>query len=180
MKPLIVHDTEDDWGREIISYLKEKKDAMLQFIDLADKKIITCRGCFQCWTKTPGFCRFSDDMNDILKEQLQSDLVIYLCPLKWGSCSPAMKTFQDRSLCLALPFFRKVNGKTHHPPRYRQSSHTVLAGYGKDLQDDECEVFRFIGEQMSYNLYKAGLNILTVQNHEDLAQLESVLTGGVK
>ena len=177
MGTLVIHDTPDDWGKEIIRHLQTGNGEKLRFVDLSEKKITSCIGCFYCWIRTPGLCRFRDDMDGILKEQIRSDRVLCLSPVTWGSYSPAMRTFQDRSLCLALPFFRKINGVTHHPPRYENFPGTVLAGYGKDLSGEECEVFRHIGNRLSHNLYKEDTDVLILQTQEDLPLLERALGG---
>ena len=35
-----------------------------------------CRGCFSCWSKTPGKCCIHDDMQEIIEKILRADVVI--------------------------------------------------------------------------------------------------------
>ena len=52
--------------------LEIDKDAEIRQLNLSEKKIAPCRGCFACWNKTPGKCVMTDDMQegiDVYKRQ---------------------------------------------------------------------------------------------------------------
>jgi len=95
--------------------------AKVEVINLRDKKIKNCIGCFTCWTKNPGRCRLEDDMTkEIFPKWLKADLAVYATPLYIHTMNAAMSTFRERTLPALQPFFEKdANGKTHHPPRYK-------------------------------------------------------------
>ncbi len=40
----------------------QEAGAEVQVVNLREKKIKNCIGCFTCWTKTPGQCIHKDDM----------------------------------------------------------------------------------------------------------------------
>ena len=40
--------------------------AEVEIVNLREKKINNCIGCFTCWTKTPGECLHKDDMTSDL------------------------------------------------------------------------------------------------------------------
>ncbi|MCK5205109.1 MAG: flavodoxin family protein, partial [Desulfobacterales bacterium] len=52
--------------------------ADVEVVNLREKNIKNCIGCFTCWTKTPGKCLHKDDMtNELFPKWLKSDLVVY-------------------------------------------------------------------------------------------------------
>lgn len=92
--------------------------ADVEIAALRKKKIKQCVGCFTCWTKTPGVCIHQDDMTkELYPKWLAADLVVYAFPLYHYTVSAAMKTFIERTLPVALPFFEQEGAETHHPLR---------------------------------------------------------------
>ncbi|NLI53149.1 MAG: flavodoxin family protein [Clostridiales bacterium] len=101
-----------------------------------------CRGCFDCWTKTPGECIMKDGVSEINRACMESDAVVYLCPVVFGQFSANIKSSIDRWLPNMLPFFMtRSDGSTMHPPRYEDYPAQVFLGYGEGLTDDEAELF---------------------------------------
>ena len=90
--------------------------------------ITHCTGCFDCWLKTPGLCKFNDDGRQIAEAYIKSDLVIFFTPVTFGGYSSELKKALDRIICLITPFFIKINGETHHQPRYEK--YPMLMGIG--------------------------------------------------
>ncbi len=58
--------------------IKESRGEV-EYINLK-KKINNCCGSYNCWTKTPGVCRYKDDMPDLLLKTREVDLVIFVSP----------------------------------------------------------------------------------------------------
>lgn len=179
MKNLIIHDTPDEQGRIILQYLMGKAESNdhYHFIDLEKSSMEPCMGCFGCWLKTPGLCVFGDDAREVLKQEINSDRVMYLCPVTWGSYSPSMKIYQDRSLSRVLPFFEKRNGETHHPPRYDKSPVPFLAGYGQVISSDEESLFRKTGDNLNDNIHKSEMNTIIVRDQNDFSMLDKFFEG---
>ncbi len=94
--------------------------AEVEVVELRRKKIRYCIGCFTCWTKTPGVCIHKDDMTrEIFPKYRDSNLVILATPLFHYTVNAVMKTFIERTLPIALPFFEKRDGVTAHPYRHK-------------------------------------------------------------
>ena len=95
--------------------------AEVETINLRDKKIKSCIGCFTCWTKTPGKCVQKDDMsNEIYPKLLESDLAINATPLYYHNMNGAMSTFRERTLPAVQPFFEiGEDGRNYHPLRHK-------------------------------------------------------------
>jgi multimeric flavodoxin WrbA len=93
--------------------------AEVEVVNLREKTIKNCIGCFTCWTKTPGKCIHQDDMTkELLPKFKGSDLVVFATPLYFHTMNAAMSAFRERTLPNALPFFElDEQGKTYHPLR---------------------------------------------------------------
>ncbi|MEJ2588093.1 MAG: NAD(P)H-dependent oxidoreductase [Deltaproteobacteria bacterium] len=81
-------------------------------VNLSEKTIKPCLGCFNCWTKTPGRCIQMDDMtHELLPKVSDVDLLVYATPLYFKTMNAAMSIFRERMLPLSLPFMEKRDGK---------------------------------------------------------------------
>jgi hypothetical protein len=89
----------------------------IEEIMLCDRDIKPCRGCFTCWTKTPGTCVHRDDMDILLPALLRTQLIVYAFPLYIYSVPGIVKNFLDRQIPLFRPELVERNGITAHPPR---------------------------------------------------------------
>ncbi|MBU3917990.1 NAD(P)H-dependent oxidoreductase [bacterium] len=94
----------------------------VEYIHLKKKLIKNCCGCYNCWTKTPGVCRYKDDMPDLLLKTRKADLIVYVSPLFIFSVNSRLKTFLDRSIPNIKPYMIKKDGLTSHPFRYEEDS----------------------------------------------------------
>jgi len=65
-------------------------------IFLSEKTINYCRGCYTCWTKTPGKCVHHDDMQGIIEEMRDANILIFGSPLYFNNVSGTLKVFFDR------------------------------------------------------------------------------------
>ncbi len=89
-----------------------------KIISLDKLDITPCIGCLDCWFKNPGKCRFEDDMETVMKEQVNCDFIIYLGDVIFGSFTSTLKVGIDRSVSMFQPFFIKERDETHHVLRY--------------------------------------------------------------
>ena len=80
-----------------------------------------CRGCFSCWSKTPGKCCIHDDMQEIIERILQADVVIWSFPLYYFGLPGPLKNLIDRQLPMSLPFMSAEAENGGHPSRYDMS-----------------------------------------------------------
>lgn len=122
--------------------------AEVEVVELRRKKIRYCIGCFTCWTKTPGVCIHKDDMTrEIFPKYRDSDLVVLATPLFHYTVNAIMKTFIERTLPIALPFFEKQDGATRHPYRHKAPPVAVLsvAGFPEESVFDALKFYaRFL------------------------------------
>jgi len=69
-------------------------------VDLMERRIAPCRGCYHCWIVTPGQCVHHDDMADLLSAFIAADVVVCATPLYYYSASSRMQVFLERTLPL--------------------------------------------------------------------------------
>lgn len=85
-----------------------------------------CRGCYACWGKG-GACAIADDMPAILKQIVESDLVIFSFPLYCYGMPAPLKAIIDR----VLPLSTRVqavdaDGRTYHPSKRQNTTRFML------------------------------------------------------
>jgi len=105
--------------------------ADVEVVDLRQKTIKNCIGCYTCWTKTPGLCVHQDDMTkELFPKWLESDLVVYATPLYHFTLNARLKCFIERTLPVLEPFFLQKDARTRHPVRKRPPKAVFLSVAG--------------------------------------------------
>jgi putative NADPH-quinone reductase len=105
--------------------------AEVDVVDLRNKSVKHCVGCYTCWTKTPGVCIHKDDMsNELFPKWRASDLVIYATPLYHFTLNARMKAFIERTLPFLEPYLQDRGRETGHPARYKHPRVVFLSVAG--------------------------------------------------
>lgn len=125
----------------------------LEVIDLKDKEVAPCRGCFACWLNTPGVCIIDDAGREVAKNVINSELLILLTPVIFGGVSSTLKKGIDRLIPNILPHFRKINGEIHHKARYKKYPELMAVGLLEKRDDEVEEIFSHLFARMAINLY---------------------------
>ena len=99
--------------RSFLTGMNDIRKNDVQIIDVIDKTIEYCTGCFECM-KNGGKCIHSDDMHDILNEILQSDILIFSFPLYCYGMPAPLKALMDRTLPLGSMAMQKVGERYEH------------------------------------------------------------------
>lgn len=105
--------------------------AGVEFLELRDKKINHCVGCFTCWTKTPGKCIHKDDVAGIMERAEKADLVVYASPLYHFGIISLLKKYIERTLPSLLPYMiKRDDGETTHPhrPGFKDTTNVAILG----------------------------------------------------
>ncbi len=93
MKVLAINSSPRSGGQSktelMLNHLAEgmqEAGANVEVVNLREKKIKNCIGCYTCWTKTPGKCVHKDDMaKELFPKWLESDMR--------GLCDPPLLPF---------------------------------------------------------------------------------------
>lgn len=91
---------------------------VIENVELKDKEIKSCTGCYNCWTETPGECIHDDDMQNLLPKYIDAEIAIWATPVYHYGMTSIMKRFIERTLPINKPKIIKKNGKYTHPQRY--------------------------------------------------------------
>ena len=154
-----------------------KAGAEVEEINLRDKKIRNCTGCFTCWTKTPGVCIYKDDMtNELFEKFINSDLVVYGTPLFHFTVNATLKAFIERTLPILQPFLEADGDATTHPLRHKFPKAVVLsvAGFPEMSVFDQLSSWShfFLGKYggLVAEIYRPAAEIMTAPVFEDKAR----------
>ena len=106
-------------------------------IDLTKKNINGCLGCANC-RKVPDKldCVQDDDAGPIFKKMLNSDAVIYACPLYFWGFSAQMKALIDRSYCLVREY-----GTPEHSSFIEGQRHAILVTGAGGYENNAEQIF---------------------------------------
>jgi len=115
------------WGQEGHTHMMTRDFAIgavqagarVRVVQLVNKKILPCNECGVCFYKTPGKCSIKDDMSNLIKKFMSSDVVIFATPVYIDNVSALMKIFIDRLLPVLEPYYEKdIFGKYRRRKRY--------------------------------------------------------------
>lgn len=120
---------------------------------LRDTRIAYCRGCFQCWVKTPGVCRTNDRAVDVAASFVDSDVVVLLTQITFGGYSSEMKKALDRMIGVVMPFFTRVHGEVHHEKRYAHYPRIIAIGTLPTHCAEEEATFHALVVRNAINMY---------------------------
>jgi NADPH-dependent FMN reductase len=116
-------------------------------------RIAFCLGCFECWTKSPGVCRFDDDGRTIARTVINSDVMILFTPVTFGCYCAELKIALDRLICLISPFFIKIRGEVHHRRRYERYPRLVGLGLLPEPDPESERIFTSLVRRNALNLH---------------------------
>ena len=136
--------------------LKGAKEAgaEVENIFLFKKKIKQCLGCFDCWLKTPGKCIQKDDMKQLLEQFINADLVVFATPLYVDNVTGIMKTFMDRLIPLAEPYFEKdQNGEYRHRKRYEKYPQMAVISNCGFAEQSNFQVLSLLFKRVARNMH---------------------------
>ncbi len=131
-------------ARAFVKGIVEECGAEVTEIDLKEKRIDHCHGCFVCWKTNPGVCCIHDDMDEIRDLVMESDIILESFPLYFFGLPSKLKAFMDRMISYVQEY-RDVPGdeSNHrflHNMRYPelQKKHLVLVSTCGYETTDQC------------------------------------------
>ena len=143
--------------------------ADVEVINLREKNIKNCIGCFTCWTKTPGQCIHKDDMSkELFGKWLESDMVVYAMPLYDYGVNATLKVFVECTLPSMQPFFEIHDGRMFHPLRDKTPAIVMLSVSGMPDEDHFSALSAHVnyltatpGRQLIAEIYRPAAEIMT-------------------
>ena len=155
----------NEYSKKLIS-----KGNEIEVFNLAQMRISYCVGCFDCWLKTPGYCRFRDDMENIYRQILKTNIFIFLTHLKMGFIDSLAKKMNDRLIPLLLPYIKLYKGEAHHYLRYgKLPAFGLIMQPEPDTDREDIEIVNHIYRRFSLNLQtKFAFSRLTTDPIEEI------------
>ncbi|MEG0729511.1 MAG: flavodoxin family protein [Anaerovoracaceae bacterium] len=161
-KKIIIHDLQPEIATDLFNSLREE-----YIIIDANMKTAKCKGCFDCWLKTPGVCTFKDKLENIGQLVLSSQKLVIITEMLYGGVSASVKKVLDRSIPGVTPFFKKKNGKLHHLQRYKSETEIIAIFYNsQNLSEAEKLQGREYIRAMGINFYSRHNDILFVEGND--------------
>ena len=105
-------------------------------LDLTQKTVKQCLGCWSCWWTTPGRC-VHKDLDEFYRQYLAADQVCFYCSVSEGFVSSNMKALIDRMIVLVLPYISWDKGESCHEPRYSKYPSVDVIYSGEFLPGEE-------------------------------------------
>ncbi len=105
----------------------------VRVVNVIEKKIAPCRGCFGCWQQMEGHCLIDDDQNEILDLYRAADLIIWSFPLYCYGMPSHLKAVLDRTIPLVkMKMRQEADGTVRHEALadFSKISTVVLCGCG--------------------------------------------------
>lgn len=130
-----------------------KADWGARTIVIPEMDISSCRGCFQCWVRTPGICVINDAGRSVAEAWVQSDVIVLVTPVTFGGYSSVLKRAVDRVIPILSPFFMKIRGEVHHKQRYEKYPALVGIGVLPCRDDESAALFSRIIERHATNAH---------------------------
>jgi multimeric flavodoxin WrbA len=132
----------------------EEAGAETETIILSEKDIKYCKGKFKCWFSTPGKCTMHDNMDDLLPIFLNSDIVIFACPVYFDNVPAIMKNFIDRLTPTLLPHFVEDEiGEYRHAKRFDKYPKIVVISNAGLPGQSNFEVVSFFFKRLARSLH---------------------------
>lgn len=125
-------------------------------LDLSQKELKQCLGCWSCWWTTPGRC-VHKDLDDFYRNFLAADMVYIYCNIQQGFVSSNVKAMIDRMIVFVLPYISWDKGESSHEPRYEKYPAIRVIYRGEFLPGEE-EAF------IAY--WERTLNMLFVKDYD--------------
>lgn len=147
-------------------------------VNLSERQIEHCTGCYRCWSATPGLCHIQDDMRGVMASLGGAQVIILGTPIYFGNVPGLFKDFIDRLTSagnphtglheeyvpLTPPKFL-VLSSCGHPDR---GQFEVLALWMKHF-------FRMLQTQPAGEIYLTGGKRLTTHPDETTPRLQELL-----
>ena len=100
--------------RNFLEGIQAATDAQVTVVDVIQKNIRPCTGCFGCWARGDGKCVLEDDQNAILEAYVKADLIIWSFPLYCYGMPSHLKAVLDRTIPLVKMNMVEIDGRVQH------------------------------------------------------------------
>lgn len=136
----------------------------------ANNNYAFCKGCFDCWLRTPGKCIMKDKVCGLNDNLVDCNKFVIISKPLYGGFSTKVKGVIDRLIAFNLPFFKTINGELHHKPRNKNPFELKVIFYG-DITDNEMETAKEYVSNLAFNFDDVVNSVEFVKDAESVGGL---------
>lgn len=138
-----------------------------------------CIGGDICQIKNPGICTIDDGVNGILKQYINSDIVIIITPVMFGCSNSITKNFIDRTQPLFLPYQVIHKHKSSMKKRYSKYPNVLVIGIAEKCSDECIETFKQSIENSSLLSASDIISVKVLTGDSDLSNLKDWIKNSI-
>lgn len=139
------------------------RGATVSYFDVHALDVSLCIGCFDCWAKTPGRCRFRDDGDAVARAIVNADVVVLVGPLLFGGHSTHLKRVVDRMLPTLMPILSRQDGEVYRLARYKRPASIVGIGTLPEPDAESARVYRALVERNALHLHAPAYGVAVLE-----------------
>ena len=130
--------------RSFLSGITDEIPCEINVVDVIQKRVLPCLGCFGCWANEDGKCVQQDDQNDILAAYVKADVILWSFPLYCYGMPSHLKAVLDRTIPLLKLRMTETDGRVQHETLVDLSKkrNLVICGAGFPDWDGNFESLR--------------------------------------
>ena len=138
------------------SFLKgfsEGAEAEIEIMNVIEKEINPCIGCFGCWIKKEGRCVLDDDQNELLDKYVEADVVIWSFPLYCFGMPSHLKAVLDRMIPFVKMDMAQCGDEVRHVSlvNLENKKTVVICGAGFPYSENNFEGVRITCNKCFHN-----------------------------
>lgn len=142
---------------DILLHALQQNGAQVFDVNISEKNIKHCLGCFACKNSPQKKCVINDDMAQILDCLKQADLILCLTPVYFYSMSSQMKMFWDRCFPIVEGYKKSDNkfgweNRTSLENRKKFVAISVASGGFKNSFSPILQTWEIIANAMGFDL----------------------------
>ena len=135
----------------------------VEYRDALKLDVAACVGCFDCWTTSPGRCRFRDDGDRLVREVVNADVLVLVGPVTFGGYAARVKRSLDRMLPVLSPLMQRQDGEVYRRARYRRMPALVAIGTQPAADAESARVFRTLAERNALHLHAPAFGVSVLE-----------------
>jgi len=164
---------------KLLKILSEK-NIKNNWIDLVEKDIEYCNGCGYCNMQNPGICAKNDDMKEIFPLMANSEVLIFISPIKFGCYNSQLKKAIDRYSVMGLPTYSVHKGELHHPARYNNPNYFMSIGILDQPNKDIEDTFKLVSDRNAICFFTEESRTLILNDSIKDSEIKNKITEGIK
>lgn len=155
------------------------RGAEVQYLHASRLDLAPCVGCFDCWTRTPGICRFRDEGEDLVRAAVNSEVLVLLGPITFGGHAPMVKRAMERLLPMLSPFMARQGGEVYRLPRYKRLPAIVGIGTQPDPDAEAAKLYRMIVERNALHLHAPAFGVGVLESSMPTTEVRLAVQGAI-